>query len=219
MNGLLLPLLDLADGTDNLTFQIPRVLTGTAPPDDHNTAKLLVKASRGWPLVCILQANLLQLNDTLYKPAAGDSMIHPVHACPHLLTSKSRTAFLSGSLLANPGNASQQLDLHQSIDTTTGKLKWAATFSEDFSFLKSSSGPLATEPPPDDEAYMPGDTVLRYNDTVFFDRLLIGLATMTAPADAGTFAAFAALDSYLRCVDGCSCLSKVCLLPGSPFQS
>jgi hypothetical protein len=127
-------------------------------------------------------------------------MIHPVHACPHLLTSKSRAAFRTGTALASPGNVSQQLDLHDSIDVNTGKLKWVVGFSDEFSFLNTTSGPVATEPAPQDDAYDPDDTVTRYNDTAFFDQRLVALASSSAPVDAVTFSSFVKMDSYLRCV-------------------
>uniref|UniRef100_A0A383W3N6 EGF-like domain-containing protein n=1 Tax=Tetradesmus obliquus TaxID=3088 RepID=A0A383W3N6_TETOB len=184
-------------GKDKLTFQIPRVLNDPSNPNHRNTAKLLVKASKGWPLVCILRANVNNLNDTLYKPVAGDSMIHPVHACPHLLTPKSRSAFRTGLLIASSGNASHQLDLHDSIDTATGKLRWTATFSDDYSFFNTTSGPLKTQAT-NDEAYDPNETMLSYNDTAFYDERLAALAGTTASADAGAFAAYVAMDSYLR---------------------
>jgi hypothetical protein len=197
---LLLLLLAPADGTDKLTFQIPRITPGTSPPNHRHTAKLLVKATKGWPLVCILHANLNHLNDTVCKPVSGDHMIHPVHACPHLLTPKSRSAFHSGALLANPGNASQQLDLHASIDLSTGKLKLVDTLSDEYSFMNTTSGPLGTEPLPDDDGYDGSDIMLRYNDTAFYDQRLAALASTSAPADPVTFNAFVKMDAYLRWV-------------------
>jgi hypothetical protein len=130
--------------------------------------------------VCILHANLNHLNDTVYKPISGDHMIHPVHACPHLLTPKSRAAFRTGAVLSNPANAGQQLNLHDSIDTATGKLKWVATLTDEFSFMNTTSGPLGSEPAPDDDAIDAGDAVLRYNNTAFFDQRLAALASSSA---------------------------------------